>query len=72
MPDFLIEPLLLGGNDLIHLCEGLVQLLDDDLLSLQQAIRLLLLVHKQLLELLDSLRLLRCLRYIPLVLGLVG
>lgn len=72
MPDFLIEPLLLGGNDLIHLGEGLVQLLDDDLLSLQQAIRLLLLVHKQLLELLDPLRLLRCLRYIPLVLGLVG
>jgi hypothetical protein len=38
MPDLLVESLLLGGNDLIHLGEGLVQLLDDDLLSLQQAI----------------------------------
>lgn len=70
--DLFIEPLLLGSNDLIHLCESRVQLLNDDLLSLQQAIRFLLLMHKQLLKLLDPLRLLRCLRYIPLILGLVG
>lgn len=69
--DLFIEPLLLRGNDLIHLGESRVQLLDDYLLSLHQAIRLLLLVHEQLLKLLDPLRLLRCLRYIPVVLGLV-
>ena len=36
--DLFIEPLLLGSNDLIHLCKSRVQLLNDDLLSLQQAI----------------------------------